>query len=308
MEYYFKLQYKILTRKMENVGFSPFRGILTAIIGFYGISYYLSSRLDFFEYFYVFISLILVSKIGNNKRNDFLKSIFSKKSFFKLRLIENLILVFPFILFLIYKKFFLFSILLIIASIILSRIVYNNINFIIPTPFNKIPFEFPIGFRKTFYMFPIAYFLTYQAIIVNNLNFGIFSMLLVGIVVLTYYSVLETKYYVWSFNLNSKNFIANKIKIGLLLFSSLALPIIISLIYYFPNELKLIILFIFLIYVYIITIILAKYSIFPNKMGFSQSIIIGISVIFPPILLAIIPYFYIHSIKQLKFLLDNDNN
>ena len=66
-----------------------------------------------------------------------------------------------------------------------------------PTPFSKNPFEFTTGFRRTLLIFPLAYALTVIAINVDNLNLGIFSILLIFLIVLSFYSKPEEEYYVW---------------------------------------------------------------------------------------------------------------
>ena len=308
MKEYFKLQYKILNRKMKDVGLSPILGYLLAIIGFYGISIYLFSKTDFAEYFYVLISINFLSKLNEKKRNDFLKTAFSISNYSILRIIENLIIVFPFLIFLLYQKSFLVTIVLLFLSPLMSILNFdNNFNFTIPTPFSKKPFEFPVGFRNTFYIFPFAYFLTYQSVLADNFNLGIASMLLITVVVVTsYYSKPENEYFVWSFNLSSKGFLINKIMIGVLFFSFLILPVILSLIIFYPNEILTLLAFILLSYTYIITIILAKYSTYPNEINVPEVVLLSVSIIFPPVLLGIIPFFYTKSIKQLNLILDND--
>ena len=307
MKEYFKLQYRMLNRKLDEIGFSPILGYVLAIIGFYGISFYLFSKTEFAEYFYGLISISFISKLSEKRRNDFLKTIFPINNYRKLRIIENLIVAFPFFLFLLYKLSFLITVILFSLSILISLLNFNNsFNFTIPTPFGKKPFEFSVGFRKTFYIFPFAYFLTYQSILVGNFNLGVASMLLIAIVILSYYSKPENEFYVWSFNLSVKDFLINKIKIGLLYFTFLSLPIIISLIMFFPYETKTLVVFLLLGYIYIITIILAKYSAYPNEMSLPEGMLIGISLMFPPMLLGLIPLFYSKAIKQLKPILEND--
>lgn len=103
--------------------------------------------------------------------------------------------------------------LLIIFAILLTLIKFSSkFNLIIPTPFNKKPFEFTVGFRKTFLIFPIAYFLTYKAIATGNFNLGLFSLILVSLTCLTYYSKLENDYYIWNYNLSPKVFLLEKLK------------------------------------------------------------------------------------------------
>jgi hypothetical protein len=307
MKEYLKLQHSMLNRKMKGIGLAPFLGYLLMFIGFYWFSIYLFSKTDFAEYFYGLISISALLKLSEKRRNDFLKTTFSISNYSILRIIENLIMVFPFLIFLLYKQSFLVAIILFFFSQLISILNFDsNFNFTIPTPFSKKPFEFPIGFRKTFYVFPFAYFLTYQSIIADNFNLGIASMLLITFVVLSYYSKAENEYFVWSFNLCSRSFLINKIMIGVLFFSFLCLPIIVSLIMFYPNEILTLFALILLSYIYIITIILAKYSVYPNEINLPEIILIGTSIVFPPLLLGIIPFFYTKSIKQLKLILNND--
>ncbi len=304
---YFKLQYRILNRKLDEIGFSPILGYVLAIIGFYGISVYLFSKTEFAEYFYGLVSISFISKLSEKRRNDFLKTIFSINDYRKLRILENLILAFPFLVFLLYKQSFLITLLLFSVSVLFSLLHVNtSLSFTIPTPFSKKPFEFPVGFRKTFYFFPIAYFLTYQSILVENFNLGVASMLLIVVVILSYYSKPENEFYVWSFKLSARGFLLSKIMTGLIYFTFLSLPILISLIGFFPNKASTLIVFLVLGYVYITTIILAKYSAYPNEMNLPEAVLIGISLMFPPILLGITPLFYTKSIKRLKPFLEND--
>ena len=181
----------------------------------------------------------------------------------------------------------------------------TNLNVTIPSAFSKKPFEFTVGFRKTFYIFPIAYFLTYISVSVGNFNLGIFSMLVIGITCFSYYSKIENEYFVWNYNLSSKEFLFEKTKTCLIYFSLLSLPIIITLVVYFYNEINILIVFIFLCYAYLTTMIFAKYSSFPNEMNMSQIISIGLSFMFPPILLMFIPLFYSQSIKKLNAILND---
>ena len=307
MKEYFKLQYRILNRKMNDVGLSPILGYLLTIIGFYGISIYLFSKTEFAEYFYGLISISFLPKLSEKKRNDFLKTAFSISNYSKLRIMENLIIVFPFLIFLLYQQSFLVTIILLFISPLMFILNFdNNFNFTIPTPFSKKPFEFPVGFRNTFFLFPFAYFLAYQSILADNFNLGIASMLLITVVVMSYYSKPENEYFIWSFNLTSKDFLIKKIMIGFLFFSFLILPVILSLIIFYPNETLTLLAFILLSYTYIITIILAKYSTYPNEINVPEVVLLSVSIIFPPVLLGIIPFFYTKSIKQLNLILDND--
>ena len=266
----------------------------------------LFEKTEFANYIYGLLAVSFVSKLSEPKRNDFLKSIFNKYNYKKLRILENIIYCLPFTLFLIYQKQFLFSVILnLCVTIIMLFNFSTNLNVTIPTPFSKNPFEFTVGFRKTFYVFPIAYFLTYISVTVGNFNLGVFSMLLIGITCFSYYSKTENEYFVWNYNLSSKEFLLEKMKTCLTYFSILSLPIIITLGISFFNQIDILIVFIFLCYAYLTTIIFAKYSSFANEMNMSKVILIGLSFMFPPILLIFIPLFYSQSIKKLNTILND---
>lgn len=304
MKEYFQLQFKMSNRKLTEFGLPPFLAYTLLLICFVGLSVYLFSKSEFAEYFYILLALGLLIKLTNKKRNEFLKSCFSDKGYLKLRGLENLVLILPFAFFLIYQKSFVFIPILIALATILVFVNFNTtLNFTIPTPFYKMPFEFTVGFRNTFYIFPIAYFLTYISISVGNFNLGVFSILLVFLVSLSYYSKLENEYYIWSFNLPPKGFLAEKMKTGLFYSTLTSIPILIPLIIYFNTELETLLTFQLLGYCYIVTIVLAKYSAYPNEMNIPQGLLIAISLIFPPFLVGIIPYFYHQSNKRLNAIL-----
>jgi hypothetical protein len=309
MKAYFKLQFSLFNRKIKEIGLSPLLGYGLTFLIFYGISFTLFSLTEFAEYIYCLIAIALISKLSESGRNDFLKTVFSTNDYRKLRIVENLLLALPFVLFLLFENSFLLVLILIPLSTFLSIFNFSNsFNYTIPTPFGRKPFEFLVGFRKTFLMFPLAYFITYQSILVGNFNLGIFSMLLITIVVLTYYSKPENEIYVWNFSLSSKGFLMNKIRTGILFLTLLISPIIISLIVFFPEEITISLVFLMLSYLYLIAMILAKYSVFPNEMNLPEGILLFASVFFPPLLLIVIPIFYSKSITQLNFILDNDSH
>jgi hypothetical protein len=242
--------------------------------------------------------------LSETKRNDFLKYCFKGKEYRKIRLTENYIVALPFIAFLVYEQLFPSVFVLTILTLTMALVNFNStFNYTIPTPFYKKPFEFTVGFRSSFYLFFFAYFLTFMAVSVGNFNLGIFALLLVFLVSLSFYSKLENEYYVWSYIDTPKGFIIKKIKSGLFNSTILALPIFIVLGVFFFSEKYTLLIFLLLGYVYLVTIILAKYSGYPNEMNLPQGILIGLSVLFPPILIGIIPFFYLQSNKRLKDIL-----
>jgi len=193
---------------------------------------------------------------------------------------------------------------LILASVLLASFSFKtNFNLTIPTPFYKKPFEFTVGFRNTFYVFPVAYILTAVAIAVDNINLGIFSMLLVFLVSLSYYFKPENEYFVWIHSTSPDRFLFEKLMTGTKFSILLTLPILVSLIAYYPSETGLILVFLLIGLMSLWTIILAKYSVYPGEINLPAVSLITICIYFPPTLIAVLPFFYMKSVKKLKLLL-----
>jgi len=94
-----------------------------------------------------------------------------------------------------------------------------------------------------------------------------------------------------------------KIRTGVLHTTILSLPILIPLAIFFNTEITTLLTFLLLGYGYLLTVILAKYSVYPNEMNIPQGILISIGLIFPPFLIGLIPYFYHQATTQLKSIL-----
>ena len=306
MKDYFILQITRINRKMKEEGINPFLGYLLGFVIFGFLSEYFFQKTDFTKYLMILICLALQFKLSEKNRADFLLSTFGDKTKNKIRVLENLCICIPFIFMLLYKIFFIESSILLVLSILLALFSFKStFNFSIPTPFSKNPFEFSVGFRKTFFIFPIAYTFTIISINVDNINLGVFSMLLIFLTILSYYAKPEQEYYVWIHADSPRAFLKNKIIVATKYATLLVIPILVSLIVFYPTDFKLILQFFLIGVLFLWTIILAKYSAYPREMSLPEGIMIAFSLYFPLLLFAIIPYFYNKSIKKLKTILND---
>ena len=82
----------------------------------------------------------------------------------------------------------------------------------VPTPFYKRPFEFVVGFRKSFFLIFLLYSILTIALVVSNLNLGIFAMMAIYLVLSGYYSSAEPSFFVWIYALTPANFLGYKIR------------------------------------------------------------------------------------------------
>jgi len=295
----------MLKRQLIDFGVNPILGFIIILTGFYGLSFYLFFKTEYANYFYVLIALIIVFKYSEINRNDFLKFTFPKENYFKIRILENFITVTPFIIFLSFKKeLFLILLLVALSSVIILLSVNKKSALTIPTPFYKKPFEFIVGFRIWIGIFLFAYFLTAMSVIYQNFNLGIFSLMLIFLVCLSFYNEPENEFYVWVHNLKVNGFLFDKIKTAIIFSTIISLPITLALLFFFQTNTQVIICFQVLGYCYLLTVILAKYSMYPQKMNLPQGILLALSIIMPPLLLALVPFFYLQSFRKLKEILE----
>ncbi len=304
MKAYFALQYTMTNRKLNELGIPPPVAYFLVLVTFVCLCEYLFYKTEFAKSLLLFAVLSVLLRTSESKRNEFLLLLFGTKKYHLVRIIENLVLSLPFAIVLAFHHAFLEAVCLFPASTALSLVSFkNNFNYSFPTPFYKKPFEFAVGFRNTFYLFILAYFVTVMAILVDNLNLGLGSILLAFLVSLSYYLKPEDEYIVWSHAMSPARFLFEKLKTATLYISFLALPIILGLASFYPEKITLVLLFSLIGFAYLWCTILAKYAAYPHEMNLPEGLPLAFSIFFPPLLLAVIPFFYTKSLQKLNRLL-----
>ena len=306
MKDYFELQYVLTNRKIKEAGLTPLLGSILGLTAFVLLSEYFFHKIEFAKYLVILVCLSFQFRLSEKDRTDFLLSTYGDKLKNKIRVLENLIISTPFVFIIVYKSLFPEAIILLFCSIIIALFSFRtSLNFTIPTPFSKNPFEFTTGFRKTFLILPLAYALSVIAINVDNFNLGIFSMLLVFLITLSYYSKPEEEFYVWVNVDTPKSFLMKKMMIATKNSTLLTIPISLGLLICYPAEYNLILLFFFIGILFLWAMVLAKYSAYPSEISLPEGIIIAFALSFPPLILLVIPYFYPKSIKNLRLILND---
>lgn len=304
MKFYFQIQYKRYYRKISEMGIHPFLGMGILFVAFILGGIFLGQKTIYAQYIIGLFGLSTTSALNEKQRRDFLNLCFSRSKYYKIRLIENLIIISPFAIFLFVNQNYISAISVILLSELFVFTPYQNkwtVN--IPSPFSRFPFEFTMGFRKLFLIYPAVYFFVYKAIEVGNFNLGIFAIGLLVFTQISYYFKPETSYFVWIFNKNPQGFLWQKTKESLFYSSLTLLPILALLGIWFPEQHLILIGILLMNALLMITIILAKYSAYPKEISLPQMVIFALSLWFPPILIIAIIYFYKQSIKNLNPLL-----
>ncbi|MBT8229880.1 MAG: hypothetical protein KJO50_06430 [Bacteroidia bacterium] len=301
MKFYFKLEFRRIKRRLMAFGINPWLGLLLIAIVFVALSEYLFFKTELAEWVYCIICMSLMSGFSESGRINNLKQIFSVSDYWKIRLIENCMLACPFIIYLLCKNSHSAALLLIPASFIMVFVsLIPGVKMVLPTPFAKIPWEFPSGFRKTILLILLAMFLFVKAIQVENFNLSLFSIGFVFVVFMSYYFKAEPIEYYSIYTMNSKAFLLKKISFALYCSGLLTLPMQLIVAVFFPDNILIQAFLQFGAWVFLISIILAKYSAFPNEMHFPQVILLALSLWFPPAIFFTVPIFWIKARNNLN--------
>lgn len=304
MYYYFQLQLRILNRRLRELGVAPILGYGLAVLLFVALSLYLFYKTTYAAYFYSVMALSPLAPLSEKERNEFLKAQFSTKIYRQIRALENVLIVLPFALFLLLKVQVLLAALLVLLALLSSGV--NNgsrLNFTVPTPFSHFPFEYAQGFRQNWVLYLLAYFITWKAIEVDNFNLGVGSLALLGILGLTHYGKAENEYYVWIYACTSKHFLYKKIGTACGYLSLVCAPLLLVLSCFFADKIWILLGVQVLMDLFLLTLILAKYSAYPDVMSLPQALLLGISLWFPPLLLLVVPMFYRRAVERLNIIL-----
>ena len=301
MRSYFALQCRLLNRQFSDFGLHPLPGYLLSVILFTGFSAYLFYNVVYAAYVYGIMGLSITSLLSESGRVGFLKQHFSKTEFQKIRGLENILVVLPFIIGLLINHQWLIACGVLAVALLMSlSTVERNLNFTLPTPFYKYPFEFVIGFRKNYPVILGAGFVLTMAVMYDNANLGLFSLAVVLLLCLSYYMQAETSYLVWIYAMTPIHFLFHKVTIAMMYTALMSLPFIIVLLIFFTGHAGFIALLLGLGLLYQLATILGKYAFFPAPINLPQGILMAVSFWFPPLLLILIPYFYTRAIRQLK--------
>jgi len=289
LKYYYELQYKRIHRSLKYLGVEPFIAYPTLMFLWYWVSTVFFDEVLYANYLYVLISAIVVYGVTNPEHTKFLKQHFSILKYQKVLIFNNVLKAIPFVLFLLYKTYFI-EVFLIFALMLLLSFVEkrNTVSIIVPTPFGKKPSEFVIGFRKTFWLFIGAYGLAIIAVVKDNFNLGIFSMISIFLVCSSYYMKQDSEH---------------KIVIAIRYSFMLTMPICIALCTFYIDQIDLVLLFLILGCMYLSMHILMKYAFQYEGVEVFQGIIGVLCFLFPPVLIIAIPYFYKKAIHNLDLLL-----
>lgn len=301
MRYYWQLQHTRIKRWLIYFGINPKAAYVVTPVLLYALVKLLFVKTIYAGYLVGWIYLMVITPLSEFKRNIFLKYTYKKSNHLKIRFIENISLAALFSLSMFIAGYGIVSSFPLLLGLLASY--YNRvgkINFKIPTLFSKHPYEFTVGFREYLLVFLIQIILVGIGIAVDNYNLAVVVYGSLFLLLCSFYSKMESYFFVWVHTDTPKTFIHKKIKIALRygLYSAL-LPLLI-LIILFPDYywISLLVTVVGLLYIVYMTVL--KYAQYPLAFNIINTLITFISIGFPFFMLITIPYYYKKARQNLK--------
>lgn len=304
LSYFFRLQVKRMHRTISDWGLNPWLIYIGAPLLFAGGSIALFSRTTYANWIYVGIAAIALVQLSGSVRLGFLQQVFDQQTYWRIRMLENTLMVMPFMVFLLYRgeAWFILG-LLVLAVITLPLRLGSKGSTPLPTPFSNRPFEFAVGFRNSVGLLFIAYVLMIVGISVGNGHLSIATLLLVVLVCSNYYAWSEPSLYVWIYQLTPQAFLWLKVRIAFGHLTVVLLPLVLAVACFFPGDWLIVLAIVAMGYGYLALVVLAKYAAFPRGVSFLQGIIMAVSLMFPPLLLVSVPYFFRQAKNNISLIL-----
>lgn len=301
MRFYFRLQFLIFRRQIEETGLHFIAGLL--ILAFIYLFLFLLIRAypQYTPILVLYLALSMLYRLNTQQRVDFLKSTFLKKQYRTVRLLENTLCVLPFIPLLVYsQQWWELLVLLVLPFLFLLDVVRGKVDYTIYTPFKSTAFEFIILFRK-FWLFVL---LTYIVCVIGLYyeNSMLCIMLMVGVVffAVSAYDLMEEEYVLWNYTLSPKAFIKHKLRVGAVQLSILLAPMLLMVSLFDPGALLWGAVAWAVGVLLIVLTILMKYSVYPRRVGIVEIVQCIPLAFIPFLIIAFFPFYYRKAAKNLE--------
>jgi len=304
MRDYFLLQRTLWERRFRDWQLAPWVVYLFGPLLFVGLCLLALDRTDYAAYAIALVGLSIVSNLGGQARNDFLRSTYGLDHYRNIRLMENGLVLLPFLLLLLATGFWALTLVQGAVGAALAWRVSRPSNVgAVSTPFSQRPFEFAVGIRRFWWVLPLAAFLLFQAVRVDNLELAVFAYLALILAGCQSCADPEPGFYIWIHTMTPTAFLRRKILLTISHLLLLLLPFGLVFIFFFPSDWLLLLAVTALGPCYLVLWMVFKYAAYPNPINVGHAFIIAIGMLFIPTLLIIIPLYYQKAKSRLAIVL-----
>lgn len=304
MKHYFQLQRTIIERHLRAWGLAPWLVYTLVPIVFVVGSLLLLERSEYAAYAIAAGGLSPLQFLGKEERNRFLGIQFSSADYRTIRLVENGLITLPFVILFLATGFWALAL---VQALVGGAMAFLNgrsrSSFALPTPFSRYPFEFATGVRQWWPLLLIAVFLLLMGLRADNFELSAFSWFVTVFTAMSFYQRPEPGFYVWVHTMTGKHFLLRKLLIGCGQLCLLGLPFVLCLLYFFPEQWSLVLLGQLMAFLYLSMMITVKYTAYPEEISLPQGFVIGAGIMLPPLLLFIVPYYFLMASRRVGLVL-----
>lgn len=304
MKYFFRLQFLRLTRTLSDWGLPPWIAFVLFPLAFVGLSQVLFAQVSGAAYLYVGLYYLSVQPLSAPPRDRFLRLTFPERTVLRIRLSEQLVFALPFLLFLLYKAAFTPALLLLGLAILTAFVrVSVRLPYFRVTPFSFQPFEFAVGFRGVYTLLFFVYGISWMGIWADNFGLSWFLIFVLMFFGASFYFKPEPIFYVWMYARTPRTFLWEKFRKGIWHSTLMAAPTLLPLLFFYPYQAGLTLLLWLQGVLCLALALLMKYASYPYQLSSITTLFLIFAFVFPPLLLGLLPYFYIMSQKNLSEIL-----
>ncbi len=294
ISYYLKMMLLRFSRHIRAFGLSPWVIWIGMPLCFVLLHQFLYVREpEFAPFIWTAIALVAILQLNGRDHISFLRQFLAPGAFKTIRLAESILVALPFVALSLLKGQIILAGAVVVVGVGASLApITLNLQMTIPSPFSKYPFEFTTGFRRWVLLILMAYILGLVALTVDNFNLALFSLLSLGLIALGFYSGTEPIHYLWIHRFSASAFLWFKMRVAVRDFSLLAIPVIVILLSMDLTQWWLVLLTLMICLLLLLMCLLGKYAYYPAVIPIVPGLAIGFCVLFPPLVLVILPFFY----------------
>jgi predicted histidine transporter YuiF (NhaC family) len=304
MKYYLGLQWRMWCRHMVAFGLSPWVVVIIAPVLFWVGSEYIWRKLAAPQYIYSSIGVLVAWTATTEKRNEFISTIFTQSDYTVLRMVEHVIMLLPFSIFLCAKSQYICAASILVIGMMMHMHIGRSWTWpTVPTPFGRYPYEMTVGFRRSWWLILSMYALIAWGLWIHNHNLSLFGLMVIGLITSTYYLYTEPVYFVWIHAMKEDRFITHKLSVGMWYQAWLVWPAAFLLLALAPDIRWLCIGVMIGSALYLATCMLVKYTCYPMEVNLVYSFLLMICLFIPPMMLIALPFIYQRARYKLNHIL-----
>ena len=300
MRAFFQIQQLRLHRYFRHLGIAPVPAYLLLGIMWLGGSLLFFERQPTAHWVYPLLFLLPLLSIQGSGHWEFFRQAMDRATFQRTRLLTSGLVGLPVAGMLLFQGHPLPALGYLGAALLIGGLPTIRISATtLPTPFGGHPFEFATGFRKTWPAYLVAYFLLFMTFRVDNGNLALAGTALLWLTYLAYYGLAEPQFYQWVFAGTAAQFLNQKMKTALLHAWTPLLPFLLWSLWQ-SNY------FIWVLGIsglgsgLLLAQLLAKYKSYPGPITLGAALLLFASLLFPPLLLILLPMWRSAAIRQLN--------